>query len=111
MSGEACIKIITQSLDDLAEQMNNNPNALKALQKVPCITLRKDTSSGSKFWQMRIIQEGCQIRWGRTNTKGTTKLIPVFQCMAKNAAQEARLRALEKLRDGYELIPYGTALP
>ncbi len=102
------VKLIAQNLGPLAAQVANDPDSLP---QFPRIALQQPTPSGGKVWLGTALETGLSIRWGKPGAKGTGKYFPNSRCRRRNSVLELQVRALAKLREGYDIIPSETVLP
>ena len=57
------------------------------------------------------LETGVSIRWGKPGAKGAVKYIPGMRCRKRNPVLELLNRTLQKLREGYDIVPHETVLP
>ena len=110
-SHHSSIKLITQSLDALNACLQRAPDFLTTLPQLPRIALEQATPSGGKFWLGVAMDSGVSLCWGKLGSRGSRKHIPIEQCLHKNPVLELKGRVLDKLNNGYDLIPHETTLP
>jgi hypothetical protein len=88
-----------------------DPDYLLSLPQFPRIALSHPTPTGGKVWLGTALETGVSIRWGKPGAKGAVKYIPGMRCRKRNPVLELLNRTLQKLREGYDIVPHETVLP
>lgn len=102
---------IIQRLDQLIPSVRNDPDFLLTLPEYPRIALESPSASGGKFWLGVAMETGISVRWGKAGTNGTVKHIAIAQCKNKNPVLELKHRFMDKMNNGYNIIPHETKIP
>ena len=102
---------ILQRLDQLIPAVQNDPDFLLTLPQYPRISLESPSASGGKFWLGVAMETGISVRWGKLGSNGTVKHIPAVQCKSSNPALELKNRLMNKMDNGYTIIPHETIVP
>ena len=105
------IDLIEQYLSALIPKVQADPDYLLSLPQFPRIALESPSSTGGKFWLGAPLETGVSIRWGKLGAQGTVRHIPTRSCLRQNPVLELKKRILQKLHNGYDIIPHETALP
>jgi hypothetical protein len=71
-------------------------------QSCPRIALYKPTAHGGKVWIGTACASYILVHWGRKDTRGMSKTIPLAS--VSQSLEALRDRALRKVREGYSLI-------
>lgn len=102
---------IIQRLDQHIPVVQNDPDFLLSLPQYPRIALESPSASGGKFWLGVAMETGISVRWGKLGTNGTVKHIPITQCKDKNPVLELKRRFMDKMNNGYNIMPHETKIP
>ena len=98
--------------DFLAGKLANvNPASLVHSSTCPKLTLHQNTVAGGKMWMAHALEEGLNIQWGKSGTRGQQKFIPLNQCTGNDSVKEMLKRTVEKLRKGYIVLLHESRLP
>lgn len=103
LTGTDGIRFLTAKLANLPATAN------------PSVYLRKtyrtpDGGSASKDWMGQARSEGMTLQFGRTGSKGQQRFYEAKDCWRNDPFHELALRAAQKLREGYHIIPEKSSL-